>query len=98
MLWTKATWSQYKLRFPLPAFGARPPAKSVPPDNSTGADASGGGASGQQPEKSVQLRIPADVKSARLERQLRGYDAVSLGGAVIGSGTGVPHEELLLDT
>lgn len=92
MLWTKATWSQYKLRFPKLAFGIEPARKEASPaSNSTAAQEP------QQPEQTaVPKRIPADISSEQLERQLDKYEAVSLGGAVAGSSTGAPHQGLQL--
>lgn len=92
MLWTKATWSQYKLRFPKLAFGIEPARKvPSPADNSTAAEGPQ-----QAAQTAVPKRIPADISSEQLEAQLDKYEAVSLGGAVAGSGAGAPHEGLQL--
>lgn len=93
MLWTKATWSVYKLQFPRLAFEAGSAALNAAPTNGSAAE----GTSVQASEGAAKSRFPKDASGKLLEAQLRGYEAVSLGGAVQGSGTGAPHGLLLPD-
>ena len=91
-LWTKATWSVYKLQFPRLAFGDGSAALNAAPTNGSAAE----GASVQASDGAAASRIPRDAGGKLLEAQLRGYEAVSLGGVVPGSGGGAPHEGLRL--
>lgn len=108
-LWTKGTWRDYKLTFPLQPFGFHQPvadAAAAEPaagaaSNTTGAAKAGDSAAAkeaEQDQKSQALRrLPAEVSTPELEAAVRGYEAVSLRGAVRPtSGDGAPHEGMKL--
>ena len=98
-MWTKGTWLDFKLSFPLHQFsnshastgadvqsGA---ASAAALNSSTAADEEHSSSSGEQ---NVQRWLPAEVSTPQLEAELRGYEGVSLSGALAAtSGSGAPH-------
>lgn len=100
-LWTKGTWRDFKLKFPLQHFGSDQPAGNGGGDPATAGAAQaaeanrtahGEAASQGDLYSAVRRRLPTEVSTPELEAALEAYEGVSLGGAVPAtSGGGSPH-------
>jgi hypothetical protein len=98
-LWTKGTWRDFKLRFPLHQFSdphattdadVQPSVINAAVSNSS--IAADEGHSSASAENAAQRWLPADLSSPQLQAALQGYEGISLSGAMPAtSGSGALH-------
>ena len=94
-MWTKGTWRDFKLSFPLHHFSDAHAAieadvsGAAASNSSIAADEDHSSASATQ---GVQRWLPAEYSTPQLKAALQGYEGVSLSGALAAtSGSGAPH-------
>jgi hypothetical protein len=93
-LWTKGTWRDFKLSFPLHHFSG---AHAAIEADMSGAAASNGSVAADEDHSSeagqiLQRWLPAEYSTPQLKAALQGYEGVSLSGALAAtSGSGAPH-------
>ena len=94
-MWTKGTWRDFKLSFPLNHFSD---AHAAVEADVSGAAASNSSIAVNQEhssaaaEQSAQSWLPVEFSTPQLKAALQGYEGVSLSGALAAtSGSGAPH-------